>query len=125
VRSGTFIGLILAFPCPWYMFAVGGLLPLPVIVLYGLSGGVLLAVSLVHLAAYTGVFYFVARRVRQPLAAAAVQFGLLAISFVPIYGSGENLASGGKLNRNAYQAYAEAFAEVFGRTAHDPHRAAR
>lgn len=36
-----------------------------------------------------------------------------ALSFVPIYGSGENLASGGKLNRNACQAYSDAFTEVF------------
>jgi hypothetical protein len=28
---------------------------------------------------------------------------------VKIYGSGENLAAGGKLNRNAYQTYQDAF----------------
>jgi hypothetical protein len=39
VRAATFLALVLAFPCPWYMFAVGGLLPLPVIVRYGLDGG--------------------------------------------------------------------------------------
>ena len=109
MRAATFLALVLAFPCPWYMFAVGGLLPLPVILLYGLDGGIVLAVSLVHVAIYTGLFYLLVRRVRKPLTAAAVLVCLLAISFLPIYGSGQNLASGGKLNRNAYQAYSDAF----------------
>ena len=34
-RATTFLGLMLLCPCPWYMLAVGGLLPLPVIVAYG------------------------------------------------------------------------------------------
>jgi hypothetical protein len=41
--------------------------------------------------------------------AAVVIAGVAALSFMPIYGSGENLAAGGKLNRNAYQAYSDAF----------------
>jgi hypothetical protein len=49
IRAGTFVGLMLLFPCPWFMFGVGGLLPLPVIVAYGAAGGVVLAVTLVHL----------------------------------------------------------------------------
>lgn len=109
VRAATFLALVAAFPCPWYMFAVGGLLPLPVILLYGFEGGVVLAVSLVHGVVYAALFYWLARRVRKPLTAAAVLGCLLAISFLPIYGSGENLAAGGKLNRNAYQAYSDAF----------------
>jgi len=111
VRSGTFIGLVLAFPCPWYMFAVGGLLPLPVIALYGLSGGVMLVVALVHLAVYLCIFALLTRRLRRPVVAAGVLVALFALSFLPVYGSGENLASGGKLNRNAYQVYWEAFFE--------------
>jgi hypothetical protein len=107
-RVATFIGLVLWFPCPWYMFAVGGLLPLPVIVWYGFDGGVMLVVSLVHLAVYSCLFFFLARRVRKPAVAAVVIAVLFAVSFLPIYGSGENLAAGGKLNRNAWQAYAEA-----------------
>jgi hypothetical protein len=34
--------------------------------------------------------------------AAGVIAGVAALSLIPIYGSGENLAAGGKLNRNAY-----------------------
>jgi hypothetical protein len=113
VRSGTFIALVLAFPCPWYMVAVGGLLPLPVIALYGLEGGIVFALSVVHLIVYLGVFYYLARRIRKPVTAGIVLLALFALSFVPIYGSGENLASGGKLSLNAYQAYQQAFVEVF------------
>jgi hypothetical protein len=117
VRAGTwtFVGLILWFPCPWYMVAVGGLLPLPVIALYGIHGGIVLAFSLVHLAVYTALFFYLAWRIRKPVTVSIVLLALFALSFLPFYGSGENLASGGKLNRNAYQAYGEAFAEVFGR----------
>jgi len=113
VRTGTFIGLVLAFPCPWYMVAVGGLLPLPVIVLYGLSGGIVLAFSAVHLAVYAGLFFYLARRIRKTATAGIVLLVLFALSFLPIYGSGENLASGGKLNLNAYQAYQQGFVEMF------------
>lgn len=114
MRSGTFIGLVLWFPCPWYMVAVGGLLPLPVIALYGIDGGIVLVFSLVHLAVYASLFFYLARRIRKPVTAGIVLLVLFALSFLPIYGSGENLATGGKLNRNAYQAYQQTFIEVFG-----------
>jgi hypothetical protein len=114
MRSGTFIGLVLWFPCPWYMVAVGGLLPLPVIAMYGIGGGIVLVFSLVHLAIYAGVFSYLVRRVRRPLTAGIVLLALFALSFLPIYGGGENLASGGKLNRNAYQVYQETFMELLG-----------
>ena len=61
IRTGTFIGLILVFPCPWYMIAVGGLLPLPVILYYGIDSGIVLVFSLVHIAIYTWIFHRVAR----------------------------------------------------------------
>jgi hypothetical protein len=114
-RNTVFIGLVVWFPCPWYMVAVGGLLPLPVILLYGLDGGVVLVFSLIHLALYAGVFFYLARRIRKPVTAGITLVVLFALSFLPIYGSGENLASGGKLNRNAYQAYGEAFSELLGK----------
>jgi hypothetical protein len=114
IRIGMLIGLVLWFPCPWYLVAVGGLLPLPVIVLYGLGGGAMLVFSLIHLAVYASLFVYLARRVRRPVTGGIVLAALLASSFLPIYGSGENLALGGKLNRNAYQAYSEAFAGTFG-----------
>ena len=109
VRAATFTALVILFPCPWYMFAVGGLLPLPVIMRYGLDSGVMLAVSIVHLIVYATLFYFAARRVRKPIVAAGVIGVVVTLSFMPIYGSGENLASGGKLDRNAYQVYSDAF----------------
>jgi len=119
IRTATFAGLMLLFPCPWFMFAVGGLLPLPVIVAYGTGGGVVLAVTLVHLVVYTWIFYKVARGVgrlagqgpvRQGFVSLVVATGLLAISFAPIYGSGENLLSGHKLRYTAYAVYQQAFA---------------
>jgi hypothetical protein len=114
VRTATFIILFLLFPCFWYMVAVGGLLPLPVIVMYGFAGGILLAFSIVHLVVYAGIFFFVARRLRKPAVAAGVLIAVFALSFAPIYGGGENLASGGKLHHNAYQMYQQTFTEVFG-----------
>lgn len=98
-------GLVLAFPCPWYFFAVGGLLPLAVIARYGLGGGILLVASLVHVALYATLFCFLVRRIERLRSAAIVLAALLALSFAPIYGEGENLAAGGKLNRNAWQTY--------------------
>jgi hypothetical protein len=104
-RLLAFTGLVLVFPCPWYFFAVGGLLPLAVIAKYGLGGGIVLAASLVHVAVYATLFYFLVRRIRRPRSAAIVLAALFALSFAPIYGEGENLAAGGKLNRNAWQTY--------------------
>lgn len=109
MRTATFLALVLAFPCPWYMFAVGGLLPLPVIVRYGFDGGIMLAASVVHLVVYATLFFLAVRRIRRPVVAAGVIAVVAALSLMPIYGSGENLASGGKLNRNAYQVYSNAF----------------
>jgi hypothetical protein len=119
IRAGTFVGLMLLFPCPWFMFAVGGLLPLPVIVAYGAAGGVVLALTLVHLVVYTWIFYKVARwvgrlagqgPVRRGFVSLVVATGLLAVSVAPIYGSGENLAAGNKLRHTAYAVYRQAFA---------------
>jgi hypothetical protein len=119
IRTATFVGLMLLFPCPWFMFAVGGLLPLPVIVAYGAGGGMVLAVTLIHLVVYTWIFYKAARwvgrlagqgPVRQGFVSLVVATGLLAISFAPIYGSGENLLSGHKLRHTAWAMYQQALA---------------
>jgi len=119
IRAVTFLGLFLVFPCPWYMIAVGGVLPLPVIVSYGAAGGVVLVFSLVHLVVYTWIFHRVSRLVSaivliahipRPVAGIVLVSALLALSFLPIYGGGENLAGGGKLNYTAYQVYRDAFA---------------
>jgi len=119
IRAGTFLGLILVFPCPWYMIAVGGLLPLPVIVSYGAAGGVVLVFSLVHLVVYTWIFYRMSRwvsaivriaHIPRFVAGVLLLSAVLALSFLPIYGSGENLAGGGKLRYTAYEVYRDAFA---------------
>src|SRR5512134_2411769 len=108
-RIWFFAGLVLVFPCPWYMVAVGGLLPLPVIVAYGAEGPVALAFSAVHAALYLWLFWVVARRVdaiarashMRPGAAAALMLaGFVALGFAPIYGSGENLLGARKLKHN-------------------------
>ena len=123
IRTGTFIGLILVFPCPWYMIAVGGLLPLPVILFNGMDGGIVLVFSLVHIAIYTWIFHRMARwaggvvrtgRIRNPVAAILLVSALLALSFLPIYGSGENLAAGRVLKHNAYEVYRDTFLDTPG-----------
>lgn len=123
IRTGTFIGLILIFPCPWYMIAVAGLLPLPVIFLYGITDGIVLLISLVHVVIYAWIFHRVSRwaegfvltgRVRKSVAAVLVLSALLALSFLPIYGAGENLAAGHVLKQNAYEIYRDAFINTLG-----------
>ena len=122
IQIGTFIGLVLVFPCPWYMIAVGGLLPLPVILLFGVAGGVVMVLSLVHVVIYTWVFHRVARRVgslvrigrvRGPVAVVLLLLTLLVLSLTPIYGSGENLAGGNKLKHDAYEVYRDTFLDLF------------
>ena len=123
IRTGTFIGLILVFPCPWYMIAVGGLLPLPVILYYGMDGGIVQVFSLVHIAIYTWIFHRVARwaggvvrtgRIRNSVAAVLLVSALLALGFLPIYGGGENLAAGRVLKYNAYEVYRDTFLDTPG-----------
>src|SRR5262245_7823132 len=123
IRIGTFVGLALVFPCPWYMVAVGGLLPLPVILAYGLSGPIPLAFSLAHAVLYTWIFWRLARRadaivrtgrVRADVAGGLLALGFVLLSFAPIYGEGENLLGINKLKRNAYEIYRDAFIDVFG-----------
>jgi len=119
IRAAAFLGLILVFPCPWYMIAVGGLLPLPVIASFGAAGGIVLVFSLVHVVIYTWVFYRVSRwvssfvriaRIPRPVAGVLLLAALLALSFLPVYGSGENLAGRGNLRYTAYEVYRDAFA---------------
>src|SRR5439155_22196873 len=68
---------------------------------------------------YTWIFHRVSRLVSaivliahipRPVAGIVLVSALLALSFLPIYGGGENLAGGGKLNYTAYQVYRDAFA---------------
>ncbi|HZW72654.1 MAG TPA: hypothetical protein VFF43_03875 [Caldimonas sp.] len=118
IRAGTFLGLMLLFPCPFYMIAVGGLLPLPIIVSYGDDRGLLLAIALIHLVVYAWIFFWVARfigllagpeGIRRRIVAVLVAAMLVAVSLVPIYGSGENLATGRKLRHTAWKIYRDAY----------------
>jgi len=136
-RVGTFAGLVLVFPCPWYMLAVGGLLPLPVILAFGLAGPIHLAFSLAHAVLYTWLFWIVARRVdsivragriHRGVAAALLLSGFAALGLAPIYGAGENLLGVNKLKHTAYEIYWDTWIDVFGggRRPHDiPARIAR
>jgi hypothetical protein len=103
------------------MVAVGGLLPLPVILLFGIGSGpargIVLLITLVHLVVYAWIFHRIASgvgalvrtgRVPVSVAVLVVVATLVGLTFVPIYGSGENLAGGGKLRQNAYEVYREA-----------------
>lgn len=118
-----FAGLVLVFPCPWYMIAVGGLLPLAVIVAYAIEGPLMLAFSAAHAALYIWLFWLLARRVdafvrargiRPGVAGALMLAGFVALGFAPIYGSGENLLAGNKLKYNAYQIYQDTWALATG-----------
>jgi hypothetical protein len=118
-----FVGLVLVFPCPWYMVAVGGLLPLPVIMAYGADGPVMLAFSAVHAVLYLWLFWLLARRVdamararsiRPAVAGALMLAGFVALGFAPIYGSGDNLLAGNKLKYNAYEIYQDTWALATG-----------
>jgi hypothetical protein len=118
IRAATFLGLLLVFPCPLYMVAVGGLLPLPVIASYGADGGLILAFAVVHVLFYAWIFYLATRLVgglarrmhmRGWVPAVLILALLLGLGAAPIYGSGENLAAGNKLNHTAYEVYRAAY----------------
>jgi hypothetical protein len=137
LRVGVFLGLALVFPCPWYMLAIGGVLPLPVILLFGsgivmqlsrshmgVGGSVVLLITLVHLVIYAWVFHRISAwvgslvrtgRVPASVAVPVVLAILVALTFAPIYGSGENLGGGGVLKDNAYEVYRDALGAVFSR----------
>lgn len=118
-----FTGLVLVFPCPWYMIAVGGLLPLPVIIAYGADAPILLAFSAVHAALYIWLFWVLARRVdaivrarrmHRGVAGALMLAGFVMLGFAPIYGSGENLLGANRLKYTAYEIYQDTWALATG-----------
>ncbi|MFB3818038.1 MAG: hypothetical protein ACE147_10280 [Candidatus Methylomirabilales bacterium] len=103
------------------MIAVGGLLPLPVIAVYGLDGGIVLAVSALHVLLYGWLFqraarsvaaWVKARGVREPVAAVVLGLAFLGMGFLPIYGGGENLLGGGGLWVTAYGVYWSTFRDM-------------
>ena len=123
MRVWFFAGLVLVFPCPWYMVAVGGLLPLPVIMAYGAAEPIMLAFSAVHAALYIWLFWVLARRVdaivrarrtRPGVVGALMLASFVTLGFAPIYGSGENLLGSNKLKYNAYEIYRDTWAIATG-----------
>ena len=89
--------MILLAPWPWYLIAVGGLLPVALIVLMALgmlSSPVAAALLLFCAASGVIVFWLIARPLVKynPPWAVAGTGGLLAlVSLLPVYGGGENL----------------------------------
>jgi len=118
LRLLFFAALVAAVPCPWYLIAVGGLLPLPVIAAFALRRYpffVINLLNLLHLAVYPPLFLWLSHvaavRIHsfrigyRSLAVAIALSALLLLSFAPIYGSGENILGGGGRFGNLYAAY--------------------
>ena len=116
-RGVVFAALILAFPWPWYLIAVGGLLPVPLILAMASDLSQPVVSALLALSAALGVaaFWFAARVVRRftrrarPWAVAGAVGLLVFLAQLPIYGGGENLASPAGKFAGAYDAYARQF----------------
>jgi hypothetical protein len=123
MRSGwataiVFAALLFLAPWPWYLVAVGGLLPVAVIALMalGLLPQPLLA-GLLALCAATGIvaFYFIARWFgrrgpsSRPWAVAGAGGALVLVSLLPIYGGGENIATPAGKFADAWTAYRSLF----------------
>jgi hypothetical protein len=119
-RGIVFAALLLMAPWPWYLFAVGGLLPIPVILMMasGVREPVLIAALLLCAALGIVAFWFLARfvgrysRSARPSAVLGVVFLLMFVWQLPIYGGGENIASPAGKFSDAYTAYARELREL-------------
>ena len=119
IKGVILITMIVAAPWPWFLFAVGGLLPVPIIVLWALSGSSLFLTAMLLLSAGIGivVFYLASRSIALAISRAhpaikayalAGVLGLIAVvSFLPLYGGGENLAVPEGKFANLYAVYSE------------------
>ena len=113
-RGIVFAALVLMAPWPWYLFAVGGLLPIPVILMMAAEVRQPVLVTALLLCAALGLmaFWFLARfvgrysRGARPWAVLGVVFLLMFMWQLPIYGGGENIASPAGKFHDAYTAYA-------------------
>lgn len=119
-RGIVFAALAVMAPWPWYLFAVGGLLPIPVILMMalGVREPLFIAVLLVCASIGTVAFWFLARfvgrhsRSARPWAVLGVVFLLTFVWQLPIYGGGENIASPAGKFSDAYTAYARELREL-------------
>lgn len=119
IKGVILFTLIVAAPWPWFLFAVGGLLPVPIIVLWALSGSSLFLAAMLLLSAGIGivVFSLASRSLARAISPAhpaikayalAGLLGLIAVvSFLPLYGGGENLAVPEGKFANLYAVYAD------------------
>ena len=113
--------LVVAAPFPWYLFAVGGLLPISIIAWWAISKpfGIITVLLLVNVAigawAHLCVARFLARRLcsasapRKLAGITAIASTMVLISLLPLYGGGENLAIPGGKFSNLCDAYRQAF----------------
>jgi hypothetical protein len=116
-RAIILLALVLAAPWPWYLFAVGGLMPVPVIVLWAVSDPSRVVMVMLLLSAILGVVVFLfasrsiaraiarARPAVRPYALAGALGVIVAVSLMPVYGGGENLATPAGKFSNLYAAY--------------------
>jgi hypothetical protein len=101
MKWGLFCLMAATVPVLYYMFVVGGYLPLIAIVALSFRGvwGFVLF-NAVHLLIYGALFYWVAKAVARRLALlphmwsllgfASLSIALVAISFLPLYGIGHH-----------------------------------
>src|SRR5262249_18186801 len=86
IRWVLFIALVVAAPCPWYMFAGGGLLPLPVIAGFVFDEFPLVVlVNLLQVTAYGALFLWVSRLVGKHINAVPVVLRTPAVAVVMPY----------------------------------------
>jgi hypothetical protein len=104
------VAMVMLLPWPFYLLAVIAFTPIPVLVLgslYPAFYGPLFAVLVLSQAALGAwVFHRIARRAarsieaspaRLPLTLAALG-AIVAVTFLPLYGGGENMLGGGKMH---------------------------
>jgi len=113
----AFLGLILVFPCPWYMIAVGGLLPLPVIASFARpaasswcsrSSTSSSTRGLLRVSRWVSSFVRIAR-IPRPVAGVLLLAALLALSFLRSTAAVRTwLAGQPQIHR--YEVYRDAFA---------------
>ena len=116
IRWIIFAALVVAAPCPFLMFAAGGVVPLPVIAAFAFDPfPAVVLLALLHVAAYAALFLWFSRTAAQrihslptgwhSLAVAGVLLAFLLLGLMPIYGGGENLGAGGGYFENLYATY--------------------
>jgi hypothetical protein len=118
------MSMVLAAPFPWFLVAAGGLLPVPIMVMWGLESRSLFltAVMLLNAGIGIGVFRFASRHFAGAVSRAApssrvgVTAGVLGfiavVSFLSLYGGGENLSSPEGKFANLYSVYSDSIGRL-------------